>query len=364
MTDELRAVQSFWQMELPQSFVNFYETITERDLPPYEFLSPEEIARGAGRSYGMLPQYLPFARTEMGDGLYGFFLTPQRSEGALPVAYWDEEEMFLRPVSTDFDAFLRHCVLTSLYESQEDSSVEIVDKALLEKAKEFVSKLGLIPTLITHALPENDRELCHRLAGLDPHDSASLCHLGCAFRSQGEEERALDFFHRASEATTWFGDPAYLHADLYRLRGNNERACQGWWQVVNQLIPLCTRTWEWDLGEDHPDAEIYEIAADALIQFGQTAAPQMKSSPLWRVVTSEDPYDPDVREELAGRLRTLGDADGFERELLNALSLCLGDRGKQPERIYDALQSLYEQSGRARESAIIRFDRTLPRSQR
>ena len=359
MMEELKQLKDFWQIELPESFSNHYRTLVESDVSPCEFFPLENILKGAGRTYGMMPQYLPFAKTESGDGLFGFFLTPERSEGTIPIVYWDEEEMFLRPISTDFDAFMGNLLLNSHYQAYDLSENESVDSRRIEQLKETATKLGLSSDLLAQRPPENDTELAQRLAGIDPQDSVSLCHLGCSWRSKGEEERALDFFHRASEATTWFGDAAYLLADVYRVRENWERAAEGWWHTVNKLIPLCTRTWEWDLGEDHPDAEIYEIAADALVQFGKAAPPQIRSNPLWKAVTQDDPYDPDVREELSLKLKTSRDFVGMERELLNTLSLCFADRGKQPDRIYDSLQAYYEKTGRVREASMVRFDRAL-----
>ncbi len=361
MNEELQKLEKFWRFELPEKFALRCEILSEKAIPTCHFFKPAEIIQGAGRTYGMLPQYLPFAKTENGDGLFGFFMTSERSEGTLPVVYWDEEEMFLRPVSTDFDCFLANRVLTSVYQEHDLSSEDRKSPDILKKTSEVVRALGLEPTLLSHRIPENDTELAQRLAGIDPQDSVSLCHLGCSWRSKGEEERALDFFHRATEATTWFGDADYLLADIYRVRENWERATEGWWRTVNKLIPLCTRTWEWDLGEDHPDAEIYEIAADALVQFGKSAAPHLRSSPLWKAVTQDDPYDPDVREALSLKLKALKDFDGMERELLNTLTLCFADRGKQAERIYDNLQAHYELTGQEREAAMIRLDRTLPR---
>ena len=50
-----------------------------------------------------------------------------------------------------------------------------------------------------------------------------------------------------------------------------------------------------------------------------------------------------------------------ERELLTTLSLCGGERTKQPDRLYGKLLSLYERKGRGRDAALVAFDRTLPR---
>ena len=160
----------------------------------------------------------------------------------------------------------------------------------------------------------------------------------------------------------WFGDPTYLVADVYRERRDFARAVQEWWATVQCLLPLCTRTWEWDLGEDHPEADIYEVAADGLSQFEKEATAQMKADPLWNAVVQQDPYDPDVRERLGQALVKQGDLSGAEREILNALALCGSERGKQPE---TPLRTPSSTSIPARigphDVALARHDRALPR---
>ena len=106
---------------------------------------------------------------------------------------------------------------------------------------------------------------------------------------------------------------------------------------------------------------MYEIAADAITQFDGAATVEMKTSPLWRVITREDPYDPDIREQLAHRLSEEGKPVEAEREILTGLSLCGSERTKQPDRLYGQLLDLYERTGRKRDAALVTFDRTLPR---
>ncbi len=359
----LHAIEAFWHWKLPVAFRHLYLHQIHTFFAPSEFFALEELAAGAGRAYGQVPQFLPFARVAGEESLYGFYLGPQIQgdlvDEAPPILYWDEGETFLRPVSSDFEAFLRRCVVTGRYETDDEwPGSTLPDSARLDL---FRSLLSIPPALFENRLPGNDTELYQRLVGLDPQDSVSLSHLGCAARSNGEEERALDFFHRASEAAPWFGDPSYLLADAYRRRENYERAMNGYWEVVRHPVSFCTRTWEWDLGEDHPDADIYEIAADAITQFDEAATKEMKASPLWRVITREDPYDPDVREQLARRLVEDGKPAEAERELLTSLALCGSERTKQPDRLYSQLFSLYERTGRERDAALVSFDRALPR---
>ena len=354
-------VEKFWHSKLPSAFMNLYEHYAHPFLAPCEFFSLDAIAAGEGRTFGMLPQYLPFGRAIGEGGLYGFYVTPDTQLGAWPVLYWDEDEMYLRPVSSDFEAFIRNCILVGRYEMETQLSdsdrdwEETSDQALMAHL------LGIPEQIVLGPVPRNDTELYEKQASYDPQDAFSLCHLGCTWRYRGDSERALDFFHRAIEAAPWFGDSSYLLADIHREKKNYERAVLGWWAAVQQLLPLCTRTWEWNLGDEHPEADIYEVASDALSQYGDAADKSLKSSPLWKVVVGEDPYDPALREYLGDRLLAQGKESEAEREYLNALTLSYTESGKQPERLYDALESLYIGSGRLRDAALVRFDRSLPR---
>ena len=357
--EALHAIEGFWRWKLPTAFRHLYLHQMQTFFAPCEFFTVEELAAGVGRSFGQVPQFLPFGRVAGEESMYGFYLGPHTVEENPPILYWDEGEAFLRPVASDFEAFLRRSVVTGRYETDDEwPGSSLPDRSRLDL---FRSLLSIPLALFENRLPGNDTELYQRLVGLDPQDSVSLSHLGCAARSNGDEERALDFFHRASEAAPWFGDPSYLMADAYRRRENYVRAINGYWQVVQHSVAFCTRTWEWDLGEDHPDADIYEIAADAITQFDEAATAQMKASPLYRVITREDPYDPDVREQLAQRLFEEGKTGEVEREILTSLSLCGSERTKQPERLYGQLLSLYERTGRDRDAALASFDSALPR---
>lgn len=359
----LRTVEQFWHARPPAVFRKLYTHDLHPFLAPCEFFSLDAIARGAGRDYGMLPQFLPFGRAVGDGGTYGFYVTPEIAMGHWPVLYWDEDEMYMRPVASDFTAFLRHCMLVGRYETEEQLAGEIDTNDWQENSdqRDFARRFDLPVELLFGTMPRNDTELYERLVQMDPQDAASLCHLGCVRRAHHDDERALDFFYRASEAAPWFGDCAYLVADVHRERGNDTRAVESWWTVAHSLLPLCTRTWEWNLGEDHPEADIYEVATDALGQFAHAATDIQKADPLWTVVAKQDPYDPDVREALGNRLFAQNDLVGAEREYLNALSLCCAERGRQPDRLYESLLALYERSNRKRDLALVRHDRTLPR---
>ncbi|HLI47693.1 MAG TPA: SMI1/KNR4 family protein [Chthonomonas sp.] len=353
----LRALERFWQLRLPELFRSLYRQQEQPFLGHCEFFPLDAILAGNGREYGMLPQLLPFGRAVDEGGLYGFYAPRQKTEvDQWPVLYWDEDEMFLRPVASDFGAFLRHCALVGRYELEEQwAEMELYDP----EQYQLLAHLGL-----THykdiPCPRNETELHLAIVESDPQAALSLCHLGCRRRANNDDERALDYFHRAAEAAPWFGDPCYLMADVYRERGDLARATEEWWAVLNHLIPLCTRTWEWDLGADHPEADIYEVAADALVQYSRHADARFRSDPLWHVAVFDDPYDPKAREVLGNTYLAQGNFEAAEREFLNALTLAIGEESDQPDRLYDSLIMLYERTGRSREASLARYDRALP----
>ncbi len=359
--ESLCLVEKFWQAKLPPAFTNLYTHFVHPFLAPCEFFSLESIAAGEGRSYGMLPQYLPFGRAIGEGGLYGFYVTPDTQQGAWPVLYWDEDEMYLRPASSDFEAFIRNCVLIGRYEMETQLTDSDRDWEAISDQALLAHLLGIPEQIVLGPVPRNDTELYEKQASYHPQDAFSLCHLGCTWRHRGDPERALDFYYRAIEAAPWFGDSSYLLADIYREKKNYKRAVLGWWEVVQQLLPLCTRTWEWNLGDEHPEADIYEVASDALSQFGNAADSTITSSPLWKVVVKRDPYDPNERESLGDILLAQGKNAEAEREYLNALSLSYTESGNQSERLYNALESMYQRSGRTRDLAWMNFDRCLPR---
>jgi hypothetical protein len=354
------ALERFWRIRLPESLVRLYRNFEHPLLAPCEFYSLRSLASGAGRFYGMTPQFLPFGQLVGEGGAYGLYVTPQTEAGALPVVYWDEDEMFLRPVASDFDAFLRFCVILGRYEADELETDECGCAGEARDRVDLARLVGIPDCLLTRPVPRNELELHTRILDSDPRSAWSLCHLGCVRRSRSDPDRALDFFYRAGEAADWFGDPSYLAADVWREREKFDRAVSGWWAVVQRLLPLCTRTWEWDLGEEHPEADIYEVAADCLAQYAEYAAREVRDSPLWSVVTQEDPYAPGLRESLGDELLARGDAAGAEREYLNALSLCIWEAGEQSERLYDALLSCYVRMDRQRDADLVRHDRALP----
>ncbi len=358
----LRHLEAFWRVSLPESFCIFYTRLQSPMLGPCEFYPIRMIVQGAGRVFGMVPQFLPFGRAIGDGGIYGFYVTPEIALGNLPVAYLEEDDMYLRPVASSFKSFLAHCITVGRYEGEEDWTDDVDDWQETEERDALMEALSLPETLVTLEPPRNNTELNERLLSFDPQDSASLCYLGCRQRGLNHIERALDLFHRGSEVAPWFGDIPYLIADIFREREQPERAIPYYWSVVQHALPLCTRTINWNLGEDHPEADIYEVAADVLTQWEKHAPAEIRKHPLWRVIAHEDPYDPDAREALGDAFYAQNDFGSAEREYLSALSLCHTERNHQPLRIYDALARLYERRGYTRDLQLVNFDKQLPRT--
>src|SRR2546429_4691434 len=97
----LRAVESFWHVRLPSPFRFLYENHLQTFFAPCDFFSLEELAGGVGRAFGQVPQFFPFGRVAGEESLYGFYFAPSSDVAYPPVLYWDEGEMFLRPVASD-----------------------------------------------------------------------------------------------------------------------------------------------------------------------------------------------------------------------------------------------------------------------
>ncbi len=365
-SDSLRALELLWQVELPHTFKSLYNSYPQPFLAPCEFYSLDAILAGAGRNFGQVPQFIPFGRAVGEGGLYGFYITQDTARGYFPVLYWDDDEMYLRPVASNFEAFLRNCVLVARFETEEQVADGELNLEDLDEQRAMARLLGIDSQIIFGPLPGNDVELFERLVASDPQDATSLCHLACAARARGDNERALDFLHRAIEAAPWFGDSRYLLADTYRVMGKNARAVEAWWAVCHQLLPLCTRTWEWNLGPNHPEADVYEVAADVIGQYANDVEPEIRATAMWQVVTKTDPYDPDIREEYGVQLLASGDNQAAEREFLNAIYLCSTDKNgsnkKQVGRLYSRLIKMYQKELRSREIALINFDMSLPSS--
>ena len=171
-----------------------------------------------------------------------------------------------------------------------------------------------------------------------------------------ELERAKDFFTRASESAPWFADPYYLLAEAYRVEGKEDQSIDRWWRVLQCPLALSTRTSSYDLGEAHPDVEVYEAAVNYLVQASGLVPPENRTSPLGRLIFEGDPFEPKERLELARLLAEQGDVPGEEREALNALALSTDDVLTQSA--YDRLTSAYEKAGRRREAGICARDRT------
>ncbi len=353
----LTDLESHWQVRLPPAFHRVYHVYEQPFLTPCEFLPLDDLLQNVERWSGMLPQFLPFGHDGAED-FYGFYVPPTTSQDDYPVLYWDHEYDHYYPIASGFDSFLRWCVIHGRYLAQD--SFEEGDPELEEEEqhrREFVETLGLPLALMRDAVPRNDRELYERLATSDPQSAQAMAQLGSISLGRGDMGRARDFFVRASEATPWFADPYYLIGETYLTDRRPEEAVPRWWQVLQSPIALSTRTANYDLGEDHPDAEIYEAAIDRLSHYENELPAEQRNSPLGRMILREDPFEAAVRLRLAAELHEKGDMAGEERELLNALALATED-GEIAE-AYDRLIALYERGKRHREAAFCQHDRAV-----
>jgi len=353
-TRELRALEDHWQVKLPDKFARLYGAFEYPFISPCEFLPLETIVSDEQRWRGMLPQFLPFGE-DGEENYFGFYVTATALGSSYPVLAWDHEYDHYYPVASSFESFLQWCVIYGRYVAQdtfEDDTPEYAEEE--SQRREFARLVGLPPEIVTDSLPRNDRELQERILKVDGQNAWALSQLGSQFFGQGHIERARDCFVRASEAAPWFADPYYLLAESYRLTGNGDRACRLWWQVFESPIALSTRTTNYDLGDDHPELEIYEAAGSRCIECESELEAQRSKSPLWEMLLQGDPFSPAPRFALADVLRSSGDAIGVERELLNALTLATEERDITTA--YAQLISLYERTGRVRDAALCKRD--------
>ena len=353
----LRSLEQRWHVTLPESFHRLYRHFEQPYVSPCEFLTLPELQEDSERWYGMLPQFVPFGRD--GDGnTFGFYMPPVAAQEDYPVLFWNHEYDSYSPIASGFGPYVGWCVIQGRYMAQdefEEDDPEFREEE--ENRRRFAEFLDLPKHLVLEALPRNDRELYERLAAWDPQSTQALSQLGSVWAARKETGRARDFFTRASESAPWFADPYYLLAETYREEAKTAEAISRWWQVIQCPIALSTRTSGYDLGQAHPDVEVYEAAVKYLVQNVEAVPPDVRGNPLGRLVLEGDPFEPDERLELAAELSGNGDASGEEREALNALALSTDEQ--LTASAYDRLIALYERNGRRREAAFCAHDRKL-----
>ena len=315
-----------------------------------QFLTTEELKEGVGRLAGLPPAFTPFASTDDGDW-FGFY----PSGDSIRILRLDSESRCLKPIASDFGSFLGQLCLVSHYDaalsSQDDER---------ELRSELVRRLDI-------QLPDaakNESELHLQIVQMDAGAAASLCYLGCDKLMKREDAAALELFARASGAAPYFGDAHFLIGDTYRDMGAVEKAMPHWWRTVSTPMARCTHSSEWNLGEEYPEGDIYEIATDCLIQHEETMLGEWSKDPLWKLLRSGDIYSPAERETLGDSFLSAGADYQAEREYLNAIFLSAFDTYKFTARVYDKLISLYESQSRTRESALAVSDRNALRKGR
>lgn len=352
----LHSLEQHWQLTLPEAFGRLYRAFEYPYVSPCEFLSLEEMRSNSERWRGMLPQFLPFGH-DGAENYYGFYLPALAADHDYPVLAWDHEYDHYYPVASGFEAFVRWCVIYGRYEAQDDYAEDDEGSDEESERRDLADLLGLPASMTMEPLPRNDRELHERLLGSDSQSAFALAQLGSACLGQADHERARNYFTRASEAAPWFADPYYLLAESYLGEDRADNAIERWWLVVQHPIALSTRTSRYDLGHEHPDSEIYEAAADRLTRQGSRVQAEIRGSPLWSILQSDDPFSPGPRLALAQTLHIAGDRNGAERELLNALTLAT--EPCDTAAAYDRLIAFYQDSGRSRDAALCVRDAQL-----
>lgn len=350
----LHALEEHWQIErLPKEFYRLYRAFEHPFIGSCEFLGLEELIEDTERWRGMLPQFLPFGHDGAED-FYGFYVPANASGGDFIVLFWDHEYDHYYPIASGFGAFLRWCFISYGYFAQDTFEEDRPPFAEEVWRKELSQLLGLPSALATERPPRNEREFHERLITFDAQAAFSLAQLGCIFYGLGNLERARDYFVRASEAAPWFADPYYLLAETYWTEHKKEQAIERWWQVFQCPIALSTRTGGYNLGESYPDTEIYETVMEQVLRNQEILLDTMKNTPLYRLLTHGDPFDPQARLALAEELLSLGDSTGAEREMLNGLTLAVEEA--DIDAAYSRLIAFYERANRSRDAEFCRRD--------
>jgi tetratricopeptide (TPR) repeat protein len=320
-------------------------------LGPCTFLPADELLEDSVRWRGMLPQFLPFG-ADADDNVYGLYASPGRDRRDYPVLWWNHEYDHYLPVASGFEAFLHSCVILGRYQAQDAPNGDYQSDDEIDRC---VRQLSLPSELMEMGPPRNGRELSERLAREDPQNALALAELGSMELARGEFQRARDFLVRASEAAPSFSDPYFLLGETYRIEKNETRACELWWKVFEAPVAFCSRTATYGLEKD--DVEIYELAAERALGCREHLESSLKTSPLWNLLLTEDPFLSGARLELGRQYSRFGDPAAAEREYLNALTLATED--EEIDEAYEALIFFYEAAGRERDSALCRFDAGL-----
>jgi hypothetical protein len=318
---KIESLERAWGITLPQTYRRALNAGDGQTAGECDLLTLDELLGDTERRCGMFPRLLPFA-WEDEEHVYAFYSIPWLPE-RLPVVCWDCERDHCWPVAAGYDAFVARLALEAEWELEGGS----------------------------------DSELAARIAQLDPAASDAQLLLACRALAAGELEAARAHAVRAAAETFWFSDAHYVLGVVAQALDRRSTALNVWWHALQWPIALSTSTDRYDLGIDRPDIEIQEAAIDALIEVWDEAPQVLRESPYGVCVMRPDTFASAVRLTLAQELETEGDADGAERERLNALALATTDR--ETGEAYDALIAAYDRAGRTWDTERCRLDREL-----
>lgn len=350
--EDLGPLERLWQARVPPLLRALFADRSAASLLGLHLLDPGALAEGAERLHGLPPRFLPFGEDRETARCVGLWADSGPPE-MWSIAAADLTVRCLLPAATSLPLFVRlqtASARSSALDAHE--SLDTLDRDLRAVAR----LLDLPPHLIDQPPARTEAEIDGLRIALDPGDVLAKCATGCRLRWQGNIEAAIADFASAHTAAPQFGDALYLAADLRRAQDRYDLAVPLWWETVRSAVCWCSVSTLWDLGDEHPEADIYELAADALSQFGGKEADRLRDDPLWRVAVEGDAYDPFERMTLADTLLHANDELNAERELLNAIYLAAGGDDPARTRAYERLIALYRSQGRQREAALARFD--------
>ena len=294
-----------------------------------EFFSLEELLTDTWRTPDMPARYLPFAIypdlfPSSDEWTLGLLIPRKHSTNDIPVvAYADGRAV---PFASAPLAALHR-----IYRQQEYALLDSDDEDDLADLDAFAESAKL---KIVGPSPRNEAEMTASYLGMDKHNLFALTQASWKAGSK-------DKMGKAVEMAPWFFDAPALAAELFRLTGKMEEAARNYWKAMNAGL----------LASSDPD--LYGIEAPDGITNPEWLQMNAKSywaqiegqssGPLLAVLESDEPFASAPRMRLSETLESLGDMEGAERELENAVVLA---ENEAAEREAQAMQvKLYSRLG-------------------
>ena len=331
-------LQTHFRNALPPSL----EWYLDKEAPNgLKFLSAEQMLECKSDMIWTPAQFLPFATDEVGD-YFGLWIDGENAKVS-QILYLDTETGQCKPLASTLEKFIYQICLMS-------ESEQIDEEKKLRN--QFLEQIHQPPLRVAR----NDTELHQMITAHDDAACFSLCALGCGALMVRDNAKAMGLFERASKAFPMGGDPYFLIADIHRDQEHIQDAIPFWWKTLNCMLTLCTSSTAWNLGDDYPEADIAEIAADCLLEHALLIPQSLKDEPLWKVVETEEIYSASAREQLGDLYLKSGNYAAAESHFNSALALDDGKSNHSLLRIGEKLVGLYDINGQSILNHLVTLD--------